>query len=517
MDRRKFLKNATAFATLPLLINGQAIRVLGANGLISPEETNGKVLVLIQLDGGNDGLNTLIPIDMYDNLVKVRPEVVLPENKILHLTDKQGVHPSLVEIKTLFEEEKLMFIQNVGYPQPNLSHFRSKEIVLSASDSQTVISSGWFGRFQEILHPNYPDGYPNDINPHPLAITIGNSSSPTCQGEMNNLSIVLQNLNTSYQSESGETNFPDTPYGFELEYVTRIMQSTEKYLEVVSETAGLSETISGLWPEGNSLADKLKIIARLISGGLATPIYIVNLGGFDTHANQVVTGQTDTGKHAGLLKFVSQAVYAFQDELNQNNKEDDVIGLVYSEFGRRIKSNSSNGTDHGEAYPMMLFGSQINPVVYGENPVIAEEVEKKTNVPMDIDFRSVYASILRHWFNNEPSEISKILFKDFEILPILKSNVHVADGYYHSKELKILPVFPNPVTSTAEIQFATRGGHVTLELYNSTGQKVRIIVDALLPRGNQFLHFSRNGLARGQYYLILQNELERVSQAISIQ
>jgi len=146
MDRRKFIKNSASFVTLPLLLNGQAIQVLGANSSFSLEQTNGRALVLIQLDGGNDGLNTLIPLDMYDNLVKVRPEVVLQEDKILPLTDLQGVHPSMTGIKELYEEEKMMFIQNVGYPQPNLSHFRSKEILLSASDSKTNVESGWFGR-----------------------------------------------------------------------------------------------------------------------------------------------------------------------------------------------------------------------------------------------------------------------------------------------------------------------------------------------------------------------------------
>lgn len=517
MDRRKFIRNSAQFVALPILLNGQAIQVWAANGIASPEQTNGKALILIQLDGGNDGLNTLIPLDMYDNLVKVRPKIVLPENKILSLTDVQGVHPSMAKIQQLYIEEKLMFLQNIGYPQPNLSHFRSKEIMLSASASKEVVTSGWFGRYLEMLHPNYPEDYPSPTNPHPLAITIGSSNSPTCQGDLNNLGIVLKNLNTSYESQSGDVSFPDTPYGFELEYVAQVMKSTEKYLEVISEKAGLSESISELWPEDNSLANKLKIVARLIAGGLTTPIYIVNLGGFDTHSNQVIVDATETGKHANLLKMLSEAVYAFQDELKQQNKEDDVIGLVYSEFGRRIISNNSYGTDHGEAFPMMLFGNQINPIIYGENPVIPEEVEKKTNVPMRIDFRSVYASILDHWFKVSTSDINNILFNEFEILPILKSSVQVAEDYYKSKGLKLMPVFPNPVSGNAKIQFSTEGGRVTLKLYSYSGQELLKLIDANLPAGNQFVSFSRNNLSNGQYLLVLQKDNERVSQPISIQ
>lgn len=519
MDRRKFIKNAASFVTLPLLLNGQAIQVLGANSGISLEQTKGRALVLIQLDGGNDGLNTLIPLNMYDNLVKVRPDVVLPENKILSLTDLQGVHPSMTGIKELYEEEKMMFIQNVGYPQPNLSHFRSKEILLSASDSKTNIESGWFGRYLELLHPEYPEGYPDNMNPHPLAISIGNSSSPTCQGDINNLGIVLKNLNTSYESQSGNTTYPDTPYGYELEYITKVMLSTEKYLEVVAEVTEFSESSSPLWPEANEnkLADKLKIVAQLIAGGLSTPIYIVNLGGFDTHASQVEAGATHTGKHAELLQYVSEASSAFQDELKRHDKEDDVLSLIYSEFGRRVGSNKSDGTDHGAAFPMMLFGSRVNPMVFGENPVIPEEVEPKTNVPMAIDFRSVYASILHHWFEVDDSEIKNILFEEFEILPILKSTLDIPDTSGQSEALKIQPVYPNPIKDSAQIQFSTQGGHVSMKLYSLSGQVVRILLNKKVIEGNQQLTFSRNGLANGQYLLVLQNGTDKDSQIISLQ
>lgn len=519
MDRRKFLKNAASFVTLPVLLNGQIMQVLAANSGVNLNLTQGRSLVLIQLDGGNDGLNTLIPLNMYDNLVKVRPEVVLPENKILPLTDLQGVHPAMTGIKDLYDEEKMMFIQNVGYPQANLSHFRSKEIILSASDSTINIDSGWFGRYLELLHPDYPEGYPDATNPHPLAITIGGSSSPTCQGDLNNLGVVLQNLTTSYESQSNETSYPDTPYGYELEYITQVMLSTEKYLEVVSEHAELSESLSPLWPDANSnkLADKLKIVARLISGGLQTPIYIVNMGGFDTHANQVISGATHTGKHADLLKYVSDASQAFQDELRIQNKEDDVLSLIYSEFGRRVASNKSDGTDHGAAFPMMLFGSQVNPTVFGSNPVIPEEVEKKTNVDMEVDFRSVYASILHHWFNVDTGDIDSILYHEFETLPILKSLTDIANINSNNKTIQLMPIFPNPVKNSARIQFKSQGGKISLKLYTIQGQVIKVILNNEYYKGIHNVNFSSKGLTRGNYLLVLENGLERTSQKVTVQ
>lgn len=518
MDRRRFIRNAASFVTIPLILNGQAIQVFGGGVFSGIENTNGKILVLIQFDGGNDGLNTLIPLDMYSNLVKVRPHIVLPENKILKLTEKLGLHPEMSEIKNLYSEEQIMFIQNVGYPQPNLSHFRSKEIINSASDSKTMVSSGWLGRYLESLHPGFPENYPNTANPHPLSITVGSSSLPTCQGELTNMGLVMQNLNTNYQSQNDDQVFPETPYGFELKYIAQIMESTEKYLQVISEAANLSVSKSSLWSSAgsNSLADKLKIVARLIGGGLTTPVYMVNMGGFDTHSDQVEADEKEKGQHAVLLKNFSKAVNAFLDELKLQGKADDVIGLTFTEFGRRIASNSSNGTDHGEAFPMILFGNSINPVIRGENPVIPEEVKSGANVPMKIDFRSVYASVLFHWFKLDEMQITDILFDEFEIFPILKSTVSNDTERRNDEELKISSVHPNPVSENAEIRFYSKGGKIALKLYNSEGKELKILFNGQTTTGNHSVRFSGKGLSPGQYFLVIQNKSNRNTFPVSI-
>ncbi len=518
MDRRKFIRNAASFVTIPLILNGQSIQVFGGGVFSGIENTNGRILVLIQFDGGNDGLNTLIPLDMYENLVKVRPQIILPENKILKITEKQGLHPAMTEVQNLFTEEQIMFVQNVGYPQPNLSHFRSKEIINSASDSKTMISSGWLGRYLESLHPGFPENYPNTANPHPLSVTVGSSSLPTCQGELNNMGLVMQNLNTKYQAQNDDQVFTDTPYGFELKYISQIMESTEKYLQVISEAANLSVSKSALWPSSgsNSLADKLKIVARLIGGGLKTPVYMVNMGGFDTHSDQVEADEKENGQHAVLLKNFSQSVNAFLDELKLQGKADDVIGLTFSEFGRRIASNSSNGTDHGEAFPMILFGNLINPVVRGENPVIPEQVKTSTNLPMKIDFRSVYASVLFHWFNLDKTQIADILFDEFEIFPILKSTVSNNTDSENPDRLRITSVFPNPVTQNAEIRFYSPGEKINIKLFNTEGRELQVLLSGNTVSGNQSVQFSKNGLPSGQYFLVIQSRTARNTFPVSI-
>ncbi len=518
MDRRKFIRNAASLVTVPLLINGQAIQVFGGGGVQGINNIEGKILILIQLDGGNDGLNTLIPLNMYGNLAKARPHVILPENKIIKLSDEVGLHPEMTDIKNQFTEGQIMFIQNVGYPKPNLSHFRSKEIILSASDSKTVVSSGWLGRYLETLHPQYPNDYPGPANPHPLSITIGSSSLPACQGEVHNMGLVMQDLKTSYVSGSGDTSFPDTPYGYELQYITQIMKSTEKYLEVISDAAEQSVSLSNLWPQtSNRLADKLKVAARLIGGGLNTPFYMVNLGGFDTHSGQVSSTDTLKGQHADLLMQLSEAVSAFLDEIKLQGKADDVIGLTFTEFGRRIASNASNGTDHGEAFPIMLFGNQINPVIFGENPEIPDVVKSSANLPMKIDFRSVYASILHHWFKLSAPEIKQILFEDFDILPILKSSVSNREELNGSQTLKILAVYPNPVSQNAEIKYFSPGGKISIQLVNSSGKRIRNLHAGSSAPGIQSIHFSKQQLAAGRYFIVIENKSERNSVPVIFQ
>ena len=363
MKRRNFLKYGLTAASAQLLINGQVLGVITDNLFLNTLTANNKShkLVLIQLNGGNDGLNMFTPRDQYTNLHKARPNIIIPENKLIHLTDVLGAHPAMDRFKLLYDEEQALIIQNVGYPNPNLSHFRSKDIVTSGSASDVTLNTGWMGRYLQDLYPQYPDNFPNENNPHPIAITVGSTSSPTCQGEGSNLSIVMQNLNVNYQQTGGEgLEFSDTPYGHELKFITEAMHATEAYLDTVQEAAGKAENLSPLYPENgnNRLADQLAMVARLIAGGLETQIYVVSLGGFDTHANQVASeSETDQGKHAELLKDLADAIYAFQDDLSLMGKADEVIGFAFSEFGRRISSNDGLGTDHGRLILLFSLGN----------------------------------------------------------------------------------------------------------------------------------------------------------------
>ncbi|MGB0840608.1 MAG: DUF1501 domain-containing protein, partial [Chitinophagales bacterium] len=196
----------------------------------------------------------------------------------------------------------------------------------------------------------------------------------------------------------------------ELDYIRQSMLQTNQYTTVIQDAYGMGGNLSALYPEAgeNPLATQLQTIARLINGGLQTKIYIANIGGFDTHANQVVAGDTAIGPHADLLAQINEAIVAFQDDLSLMGREDEVIGMTFSEFGRRIASNDSWGTDHGAAAPLVVFGTKVNAEIFGANPEIPSEVEVQANVPMQFDFRSVYGSILMDWFGVAESVIHDI-------------------------------------------------------------------------------------------------------------
>lgn len=172
------------------------------------------------------------PRNQYINLRKHRSNIIIAENKLIHLTDSIGLHPAMNSFKRMYDEELALIIQNVGYPNPNLSHFRSKDIVTSGSPSDVVINTGWMGRYLQYLYPGYPDNFPNEDSPYPVAITIGPTSSATCQGDGSNLSIVLRNLNVNYQqTEAVSQEFPDNPYGHELQFIHKAMTTRTHILK----------------------------------------------------------------------------------------------------------------------------------------------------------------------------------------------------------------------------------------------------------------------------------------------
>ena len=505
MKRKEFLKKAATAGILPFFINGFNIKLHGATPMLQAiaeaAAKNGRVFVLIQLNGGNDGLNTIIPVDQYSNLSNARNNVLIQQSKVLALngTSNTGMHPAMSGLRKMFNDGKVSIVQSVGYPNPNFSHFRATDIWHQAGDSTQFLNTGWTGRYLEDLYSGFPIGYPNTNDPDPLAISIGYTVNASLMGPTGSTGIAISNPTEFYQLVSGTTDpAPNTPGGHELTYVRLVLQQTQSYNNVV-KTAANAATNKATYPTNNNLADQLKIVANLIAGGLRTPIYTVSLGGFDTHSSQVnTTGGTETGEHANLWTKVSEAIAAFQSDCEQLGVADRVAGMTYSEFGRRIKSNASYGTDHGAAAPLIVFGKNVNPGIIGNNPVIPSSVTDADNVPMQYDFRQVYSSVLIDWFEAGQSKTdSKLLLKHFDTLAIFKQNLSVKQ--LNAQSIK-LQNYPNPFRELTTIEFSSPGGMIELRLFDSQGRLLKTLVNQNLAKGNYTEVLEGSSLPAGNYY-----------------
>ncbi|MEM1220447.1 MAG: DUF1501 domain-containing protein, partial [Bacteroidota bacterium] len=264
------------------------------------------------------------------------------------------------------------------------------------------------------------------------------------------------------------------------------------------------------YPGDNRLAQQLKNIALLISGGLKTKIYVANLGGFDTHANQVEEGDPSSGIHSELLRYLSDAMEAFQNDLEALGLGERVVTMTFSEFGRRILSNSSFGTDHGTAAPLMVMGSCVNPGILGDSPEIPEVAGTQDGVVMQYDFRNVYGSILMDWFEIEEQVVQQLLFDDFDYIPILD----VCDQVNQITEVipnavLDLQLSPNPFRDFVDIQFSSERERVRVTVFNALGHELEVLMDKNLAAGEHRLRYDGRSLSPGVYYIRIQLALGR--------
>lgn len=521
MKRRDFFKKTWPATVLPFVVNGLPVSAVSASPLIEFLAKAGSnedhVLVLIQLSGGNDGLNTVIPLDQYSNLSNARSNILIAQNKVLSLsgTNATGLHPAMSEVRSMYDNGYVSIVQGVGYPNPDFSHFRATDIWLSASDSNQYLESGWLGRFLDQEYPNFPNGYPNTTMPDPLAIQVGSVVSPALQGPSVSMGMAITDPKSFYNFLSGTVDpAPNTPAGHELTFIRLVSQQTQSYSTVIKAAASKATNKSTLYPATgkNPLADQLKIVAQLVAGGLKTKVYMVSLGGFDNHSAQVDSSATETGVHASLLQKISEAVNAFQDDLKLLNADDRVLTMTFSEFGRRIRSNASLGTDHGSAAPVLLFGKHVKPGIIGSNPIIPATVSVNDNVPMQYDFRSVYTSILKDWFGVPQSELDAVMLQQFTLLPITTT------GMVEPELLQAASVsnYPNPCTDYTQISFTTQGGLLRIRLFDNMGREMQTVAEGNYPKGRFNIMLPTSNLPGGIYYYQVQQGSQQVMKSLVI-
>jgi uncharacterized protein (DUF1501 family) len=368
------------------------------------------VLVVVQLNWGNDGLNTVIPYGdslYFDN----RPAIRVPEGDILHLNDAIGLHPSMAALKPFYDQGKMAIVQGVGYPNPDRSHFRSMDIWHTA-DLDDQAEDGWLGKTLHDIDPigenpllgvNVGRGLPRAF--HLPGVSVASVNAVDSYGVLTGMSATTQRasaldvLSRMYAAGegAGEATFYIGQTGLDAQRGADILRRA---------TAGYNAAVD--YPQSNQLAASLKTVAQIQLAGLGTRVFYTQFGSFDTHANQAEV-------HASLWQRTSEAIAAFYADLKARQAEQDVVLLVFSEFGRRVRDNGS-GTDHGAGSVAFVVGDAVKGGLYGEYPSLRPERQLDGDLAFNVDFRSVYATLLERWMRVDSQPVVGGTFEQFNLL-----------------------------------------------------------------------------------------------------
>ena len=385
MERRKFLKQnvlASSLFFVPSFVKAFENAIKDSLGF--------KKLVIVQLSGGNDGLNTIIPYtnDIY---YKSRPNLAIAKNDCIKITDELGINKNLAPLKHLYDKGYLSVINNVGYPNPIRSHFRSTDIWHTASDSNQYLNTGWLGRYIDIYGKKPYSG-----------IELDDSLSLIMKGDVlngiatKNPTILFNNTKTPYFKKVLDSQSDVHLSEHNLGYLYKTMieaKSSAKYIFETSKTYNSSVT----YPN-NPFGKQLKTTAQFINSKVESKVFYVSMGGFDTHVKQ-------EGKQNKLLQTYSEAMEVFVRDLEQKDTFKDTLILTFSEFGRRVQQNAGNGTDHGAANNVFIIGKNLKKQgFYNEAPNLID-LDKNGDIKYAVDFRSIYATILDTWLEVDDATI----------------------------------------------------------------------------------------------------------------
>ena len=402
----------------------------------------------------------------------------------------------------LWNEENMAVIQNVGYSEQDLSHFRSTDIWRSGSDVNQFISTGWVARYLETLYSDYVENPPEE----PMALQQGSTDGLLLTGNegvpgviVDDPSIFYSLVNETYENEYNNDP-PETAGGNELSYVRQIDNNSFAYAGVIQAAAELGQNTVE-YPN-NSMGTQLSIIAKLLSGGLYTPIFLTHQYGYDTHNNQL-------NDHNNLMSVLSSSIGTFFQDIENLGLKDRVLLLTTSEFGRRPFENGSEGTDHGTAAPQLLFGSKVKGGIYGSDPNMTE-FDNNENLLHEFDFRQLYSTVMSEWFNLPYTDIENILYHDFETLPIIENRFpHHSDptrreGVGVPKEFSLSKAFPNPFNPVSKLNYTVKHNTlVDIRVYDIKGREVLHPVHDIKPAGFYQLKLNSRKLSSGSYSVVM--------------
>lgn len=422
--RREFLRSSLAGGALTWTIPSFLAHTFSSLNEAAERGATGKdspILIVLQLAGGNDGLNSIVPFNN-DYYRKARPTLALDGGKILKIDDTFGMHPAMEGLKSLYDEGQMAVYHGVGYPNPNRSHFRSTEIWHTASDARKFERYGWLGKYFDnacqgadptvglSIGRQMPQAF---AAARPTGVSLENPEQYRLgmldragEGEMESSEPFIRRLNDpamagdETQTESGASigavdGSIHAP-GSELDYLERTaldaQVSSDKILAIARNAGNAAQ-----YP-ASQLANNLRLISRLIAGGLPTRVFYLSQGGYDTHTNQ-------SGAHERLMRDFGGAMQAFMRDLKAQGNHERVMVLTFSEFGRRVAQNANGGTDHGAAAPLFLFGGKLKAGLHGKFPSLAPADLHNGDPRFTVDFRSIYAGVLAHWLQTKPEPV----------------------------------------------------------------------------------------------------------------
>ncbi|MEM6646173.1 MAG: DUF1501 domain-containing protein [Bacteroidota bacterium] len=498
--RRRFLGALSLAGLGGTLLGGSHATTLMASNSVRPIHIpNGdRILVLIQLEGGNDGLNTVVPFrnDIYQ---RNRPTLAFSRNQTLELSSDLGFHPSLGPLHRRFQDGQVAVVQNVGYDESNRSHFRSTDIWVSASDANQSLSTGWAGRALEATYPNFGQNPP----PEPPGVRIGGSRSMFI-GDGNRMGVSFDNADVLDRLAEGgalydQTNVPSATYGQEVAFVRGVANRSFRYAGALQQAASGGQNRVA-YPEDTELGNQLASVARLIRGGLQTRVYMVSLGGFDTHVNQA-------DDHAYLMDTLAQSIDAFMRDLEADGLDQRVLLMTFSEFGRTLAENGGLGTDHAAAAPLFLIGRGVQGGIVGGLPDLAN-LDPFGDLRHTFDYRQVYASILNGWFGLSAADTQTVLGRSYTTIPVLPgltTGTSTAPSDTPRSPTGLQAPYPNPARSRTTVPFTLASpSRVRLGVFDVTGRPVRSIFEGMRGTGTHTVPLDLSGLAAGLYLVRLQ-------------
>lgn len=512
-SRRTFLRQASMAGMASFLLGRVPLSAITTSPLAMALTTGSedRILVLIRLKGGNDGLNTVIPIYDYGRYASGRANIAIPQQQTFSLSPELAMPNTLSALQPMWQDGQMKVVNNVGYEDHSLSHFRSTDIWAAGVDADQPANSGWLGR---LLERQFPDFLTETLTAPP-AIQMGNAGNLVFNNSDNfDMSLNVANPEQLYEiAQTGRVydpfDVPECHYGDQLAYLRSVANNTFRYAESVA--AAYSAADNSVAYANNPLAQQLALVARLIRGGLGTRLYMVVHDGFDTHANQA-------NAHATLLQQLGSAVADFHADLSNGGQGDKVLSMTFSEFGRRVEQNASGGTDHGTAAPLFLFGDGLNGNgTLGGLPDL-QALDNDGNLQHTIDFRSIYATLLEHWLCIDGALVDDVMGETYERLGGLGlSCTSVAttsvpqrasiglSAYYHEGYLYVQYDLPTAAP-------------VDITLYNMSGQPLRKVLNHYAASGSHRhqLPLSDIGWAAGVYACSVRVGGEVYSRQISL-